>query len=123
MSDLVGVRGDTEIYKLTVTDALGAEVNLDGSTLWFTVKVDQDDPDDLAVINKTTISGQGIEIATQSGSTLGVAEITLDPEDTSRMLAPFTYHYDVQWQTPVGAVTTVENGTFSLTADVTRTTI
>jgi hypothetical protein len=119
VSNLIGVRGDTEIYDLTVTDSVGSPIDLTGGILQFTVKVGHSDPDILAVINKTTVSGAGIDLAVQSGNTLGMAYITLEPADTELMLAPFDYHYDVQWSTPAGIVTTVEDGVFSLQADVT----
>jgi hypothetical protein len=112
-------RGDTEQYTLTITVG-GTEVDLTGSTLWFTVKVNEDDKDDWAVIRKQT--GSGIENADQEEEeTLGKAVLTLSAEDT-QYLSVQDYVYDVQYKAASGDITTVEQGTFTVTTDVTRAT-
>lgn len=120
MSDIVGVKGDTESYDLTIVDAEGEAIDLTGSELWFTIKVNQADTDAAALVQKT--SGSGITHADeQDGDGAGLATVALEPEDTEKLLAR-DYYYDVQMKSPAGAVTTVVAGTFTLSADVTRST-
>lgn len=117
MSDIVCIRGDTEFYDLTVTDELGARVDLTGSDLWFTVKVLSRDAD--IILQKTTTSG--IVLADQnSQATRGMARITIDPADTEKLLAPKSYYFDVQRKSMGGVVTTVVTGTLSVTDDITK---
>lgn len=121
MSDITAIRGDNESYDVTVTDAAGQRVDLTGSAMWFTVKLNQTDPDLLALVRKSTYDS-GITLATQSGATLGMATIDLLPADTSKLLAPKSLFYDVQLKTPNGKITTIVEGDFDLIADITRTT-
>lgn len=118
MSDLVAVRGDTEIYDLTVATPSGAAVDLTGSDLWFTVKKRLTDPDPAALIRKET--GAGITIADQV-TNRGQAAIQLDPVDTEKIV-PGTYYFDVQMKNVPGSITTLANGSIDITADVTRST-
>ena len=118
MSDIVGVRGDTEIYDLTIVDADGVRIDLTDAELWFTIKVNRTDKDTLALIRKTT--GNGIVHADQvSPTTRGKASVTLLPADTVKMLSPYVYYYDVQLKTIAEEVTTVVSGSFTLQADIT----
>ena len=117
MSDIIGVRGDTEYYDLTLVDADGNRIDLTGLDMWFTVKAKKSDRDSLALIQKTV--GNGITLADQmSEATKGQATVHVLPSDTNRILAPFDYYYDVQLKSG-DVITTVIEGVISFEADVT----
>jgi hypothetical protein len=119
VSSLTGVKGDTEKYDLTVTDAEGDALDLTGCGLTFTIKLNKLDPDTQAILQKAI--GTGITLNDQvDEDTKGTAVIALDPDDTAKLLER-DYYYDVQLEVPAGDITTVVQGTFSITADVTRT--
>lgn len=116
--DLTAIRGDSEEYDLTVTTPSGGTFDLTDCDLWFTVKKNASDPDDWALIRKTSASGGGITIADQNTDP-GKATIYLGPSDTERIV-PDSYPYDVQLKDLPGFVTTLITGSITITADVTR---
>jgi hypothetical protein len=124
VTDLIAVRGDDEDYDLTVATGAGVAIDLTNATLWFTVKKDSTDADLRALIQKTTDDGidlayQGVAVPSGADTT-GQATIHLDPADTIK-IKPGTYVYDVQMMIS-GVVTTLVDGDFEITADVTRST-
>lgn len=124
MTNLTGVRGDTNEYTLTITapDASGVSQPIDLDTvdqLWFTVKDDWDDPDVDAVFQKTLGSG----IVVSSPASDGIAVVTLDPEDTEDLVGLQRLVYDVQMLESNGVLTTVSKGFYSLERDATRATV
>lgn len=84
--------GSSKTLRVTVYDDDGTLLDLTGSTLFFTVR------DNIgavaAEITKTSADSAEIEILTQSGATLGQADIKLVPGDTSA-LAVGLHYYDV----------------------------
>jgi len=90
--DLQILRGISKTLRLTVEDEDGERVDLTGATVYFSVKVNVADA--AAVISKDSGTPSEITILTQSGDTLGQADIFLVPSDTSG-LSPIQHYYDV----------------------------
>ena len=86
------VQGSNKTIRLTATDAAGERVDLTGSTVHFCVKVLVSDP--ATVIAKVSTIPTQITILTQSGSSLGQADIFIVPADTSGLTAPLKHFYD-----------------------------
>lgn len=100
------VRGDNKTIRVTVSDANGP-LNLTSKTLEFTAKRNKDDA--AAFIQKTT--GAGITHLTQSGGTLGQADVALVAGDTSGLPAyGTTLFYEVELTDGSNTYTT-EQGT------------
>jgi hypothetical protein len=119
VSSMTATRGDTNRYTLTISRS-GARVDLTGVSVWFTVKRAHADSDDDALIQKTV--GDGITPADQGeAATEGQAELVLAPADTASLSPTTIYYYDVQILEST-VVTTVDSGTFTVSADVTRAT-
>lgn len=98
-------RGDT--FKISLV----FEVDIEGWTVWFTVKEigDTSDDDTTAVIQKK----QTIAESTMT------CNIELTPEDTD--IEPETYKYDVQVKHD-NVVTTIFTGDFEILPSITRST-
>jgi hypothetical protein len=121
VSSMTATRGDTNRYTLTIA-RLGVRLNFDTEIdqCWFTVKRAHSDSDDDALIQKTV--GDGITPADQGeAATEGQAELVLAPADTASVSPTTIYYYDVQILEST-VVTTVDSGTFTVSADVTRAT-
>lgn len=114
-------RGDHRTLELTVRDANGA-ANLGGTSIWFTLKRDINDPDSKAVITKkNTAAGGGDAQIKITDAPNGKAEIYIVPDDTNNLNPPaYPLHFDVQVKTVGGEVYTVLKGTMNILADVTR---
>jgi hypothetical protein len=111
-------RGDTVLLPIWVAtdrfdgEAMGAVVDLTGASLWFTAKLDLDDPDTLsapAVIQR---------------STAGSYRVWIDPSSTSGLDDDTTYLFDVQVRTGASSprTITVRRGIMKVVRDVTRAT-
>ena len=91
------VKGSSQPFRLTVFDSDNNPLYLTGTTLYFTVALTAGGT---AEITKTSATPSEILILTQSGATLGQADIFLLPADTSSL--PLGLHvYDV-WIDLVG---------------------
>lgn len=128
-SDIVLTRGDTLSAPLTGLGNLTSYTTLD-----FTVKVNQADPDTAAIVRirknlsatndgLLTLNGAAATTAadgsiTINDATLGNITVTLKAADTAQ-LAINDLVYDVQMITAAG-VATLTSGVFSVVADVTR---
>jgi len=104
------------------------------TSLWFTIKSSYDDADTAALVqvklnspsaldgllyvNGTTASSAALGSITVSDATTGAIVIAVD-ETITDDLAPGEYCYDVQTLI-AGDVATPDSGTFTVTADVTR---
>jgi hypothetical protein len=128
VTNLTAKRGDTNRYTTTITRS-GAGVDLTNAALTFTVKRRKSDADVDALIQKSVASGAldsslGMVKATQSGATLGEVTTTIAAGDTDDLTAESTVlYYDIQMIEGSGSsavVTTVDEGTFTVSADVTR---
>jgi hypothetical protein len=110
-------RGDTlDLTVGPVLDDLGAAQDLTGSTVRFTAKDRLDDLDASAVITATGTN------RTQSGDTLGVADVSVPPAATSGFTVDRVLHWDVQVSQPSGRTKTLDSGLLYVTRDVTRAT-
>lgn len=104
------------------------------TSLWFTIKSSHDDADAAALlqiklnasglsdgllyVNGTTASSDALGSITVNNATTGAIVIAVD-ETITDDLAPGEYYYDVQTLI-AGDVATPDSGTFTVTADVTR---
>jgi hypothetical protein len=116
--DIEAIRGDTETYDLTLTDAAGDPVNLTGSTVWFTAKRRTSDPDEDAIITAT--QGEGLEVTNAAG---GALTLTLAPADTEALESRLVrLEYDVQLKDGTGRITTPLRGKLYVHPDIRRAT-
>lgn len=80
-------RGSNKTFELTLTDHLGALLNLTGAKLYFSVKLRT--ADQSAVLRKRNTAAGGsdseIEVLAQSGATLGKAKLKFIPADTETL--------------------------------------
>lgn len=121
-------RGDSWSISLTIGAITGY------TSLWFTVKSSTDNLDSAAIvqiklnasglsdgllyINGAAASNDALGSITVSDATTGAIVVALD-ETMTDDLAPGSYSYDVQTLIS-GAVATPDSGTFTITADTTR---
>lgn len=84
--------GSSKTLRVTVYDDDSALLDLTGSTVYFTVR--QSIGAATTEITKTSATVSEIEILTQSGTTLGQADIKLVPGDTSALTIGLHF-YDV----------------------------
>lgn len=71
------IRGTSKTILLSVTTSAGKPVDLTGATLFFTVKVREED--EMPLIHKSSVDIAQIEVTDAIG---GAAKIYLNPEDT-----------------------------------------
>lgn len=104
------------------------------TSLWFTIKRSYDDADSASVVqvklnatglldgllyvNGAAATNDALGGITVSDASTGAIVVALD-ETVTDDIAPGTYYYDAQALIS-GAVTTPDSGTFTVTADVTR---
>lgn len=121
-------RGDSWSISMTLGAITG------WTSLWFTVKNDYDDADASALllaklnatglddgllyVNGAAASNDALASITVSNATTGAIVVAVD-ETITAQLTPGEYVYDVQVLNG-GDVTTPDSGTFTITADVTR---
>jgi len=110
-------RGDTFIGDIIITKD-GVAYDLSGATLFFTVKASALSPDSAAVVRETSGEGGGISIT--DPPTGGRAALTVAASVMEKLIPNKTYQFDIQVVDLSGAVFTVETGTLSVLADITR---
>ncbi len=110
-------RGDTIHIYMTLTEDDEAS-NLTGWDLWFTAKKDLNDTDNAATTIQKRL-GAGIVFIDQL---VGQIKITLLPNDTSSNNVSITYVCDIQGKDPGGEIHTFDDGTMTISVDVTRAT-
>ena len=124
-------RGNSWAISLTIGAITGY------TSLWFTIKSSHDDADASALlqiklnasglsdgllyVNGTTASSDALGSITVNNATTGAIVIAVD-ETITDDLAPGEYCYDVQTLI-AGDVATPDSGTFTVTADVTRSVV
>ncbi len=123
-SDITAMRGDSLSASLTDVGALTGY-----SKLYFTVKSDKADIDTAAIIQIEKTAGlkylNGAAGTPANGSLTIVDEATgditiaLDEVETAK-LSPGKYYYDVQVVRTAGSVSTLTEGVFNVSADITR---
>jgi hypothetical protein len=108
------VRGDTRKIEITITDEFGVPVNIQGHTIFFTLKTDKTLADSLAMLQVS------YTVATDADALVGKTVLVLSATDTASV-PPGKYFYDIQWVT-TGAtveVTTIAIGILSVDYDIT----
>jgi hypothetical protein len=110
MTQLEAYRGDDWVKVLYFTDENGDAINITGWTIFFTVKKNEEDIDDDAVISK--------DITVHTNPTGGVSSIVLTDDDTD--IPPREYWYDIQIKKATGAIKTVVKDNFEIHTDITR---
>ena len=114
--DLSMTKGSSKTLRLTVYGEDGELLNLTGATLYFTVK---NSTLVTTLFAKVSSNPAQIEILTQSGLTLGQADVKVVPSDTSASAAA-TYTYDAWAVLSSGKrYQIIPNSSFVLTSPVT----
>lgn len=110
MSTLTITQGASYQFPVTVQDEdTGQAIDITAGSLYCTVKQYASDADP-GLVQLT--NGSGITLRTQSGGTLGMADIKFTPAQTAAFPAPATLVWDVQyddgsggrWQVAAGIV-------------------
>lgn len=115
MSSLLRMyRGDTHTFDVLVTDDQEVPIDITSMDLRFTAKYRYQDPDDDAVIVKTSSDG----IANGVGT--GEAIITIEPEDTETLEKTTRLVWDFQLTDVAGNVKTPTGGQLLISADISR---
>lgn len=103
------IKRDDKTYTVNFSDVIGDPIDITGYTVFFTVKINKTDTDDVAVIAK--------DITSHSDPTAGETQIVLTDTDTD--IAVGDYFYDIQLKTDVGEIKTVVIGQLVVRQDVT----
>lgn len=111
-------RGDSRTLRATVTDGDGVAVNIDDSSIIFSLKEQIFDTDYIFQKKNLAASGSDSEILIIDGPG-GIFDIFILPADTQNIEIG-TYEYDVQVTTVANKVYTVVLGEFQITEEVTR---
>lgn len=117
MADLEAVRGDTNIYEITVLRE-NLPVDITNAKIWFTVKNNKTDDDGDAVIAKNT-TDHNTQVVKLSPATAGKVQLILSHDDTKDFTSDQALYYDVQMRELNGVLTTVASGIFRVKLDVT----
>jgi len=75
---------------MTVTDDTGTAVDISNTDLIFRIESSTGD----VILTKTTDDVAEVEIATQSGATLGVAYVALDELDTTDLAGRYLWEFE-----------------------------
>ncbi len=111
------VRGrDTWQFRVPTIKREGANVDLTGAKMWFTVKKRFDAPDPGVVQVTEVSSGSGQIVITVAGST---AVITVNASATG--IAARDYLWDLQLKESNGVTSTIDSGKLTVENDVTAT--
>lgn len=112
-NDITTFRGDTLDLNLVLTDSDGAVVDITGYKFWLTVKQNDDDGDDNALIKEYQ--------DTHTNATSGISSISANA--TAMALTAGNYPWDIQMQDTGGSIKTLIKGDIIIRQDVTvRTT-
>lgn len=113
--NLALIRGDTNRIDATVTIE-GVPLNISAYDIWCTAKYDKADTDLQALFQVTKAAGAIVV----SGVDNNIAEITIAASLTSALTTDVRVFYDVQIKSAGGQITTVAEGTMTISRDVTR---
>lgn len=105
--DIKIMRGDTEVFNITVTDSAGAAVDLTGDTFTSQIRYNRNDSSVAAAFTCTI-----------TNAAQGQVRLTL-PADTSATLTDGVAYWDLQ-RNDAGTITTIVAGKCTILADVTR---
>lgn len=113
--NLALTRGDTNRIDATVTIE-DVPLNISAYDIWCTAKYDKADTDAQALFQVTKAAGAIVVTGTNSN----VAQITIAASLTSALTSDVRVFYDVQIKSAGGQITTVAEGTMTISRDVTR---
>lgn len=102
------IKGDTASIKCTFT-LDGVAINLNGATVFFTVKENLSDPDASAIISKT--------VTVHDDPTNGITYVDLTSSDTNK--TPNEYYWDLKLKQGDGTITSTQYGELVLLDHVT----
>lgn len=105
--DIKIMRGDTEVFNITVTDSAGTAVNLTGDVFTSQIRYNRDD---------SSVAAAFTCVVTDAAA--GTVSLTL-PAATSATLNAGTAYWDLQ-RNDSGTITTIVAGKCTILADVTR---
>lgn len=105
--DIKIMRGDTEVFNITVTDSAGAAVNLTGDVFTSQIRYNRDD--------SSVAASFTCDI---TNALAGEVRLTLSAA-TSATLVAGTAYWDLQ-RSDIGVITTIVAGKCTILADVTR---
>lgn len=105
--DIKVMRGDTEIFNISLADSSGSPINLTGDTFASQIRYTRDDATAAAVFSCVVTNAVG-----------GVVQLTLSSASSAALTAGTAY-WDLQ-RTSGGSVSTVLAGKCTVLADVTR---
>lgn len=105
------IRGTDKNLKFTKKDSEGNPVDITGYTIFFTVKLDIDDPESEAKITKTIQPGD------LTDPTNGMTYIPLTYIDTD--IPADVYYYDIKWKDADGKYNAIKAQTLEIIENVT----
>ena len=105
--DIKIMRGDTEVFNITVTDSAGSPVNLTGDVFTSQIRYNRDD---------SSVAAAFTCVVTNAAA--GTVTLTLSSATTATLNAGISY-WDLQ-RNDSGVVTTIVAGKCTILADVTR---
>lgn len=104
-------QGNTQIFEFIFVDKNKAPVDITGWRIVFTAKINEEDPDNLAVINVDTTAGSDAN----DNLLGGIMYLTVDSTDSN--ITKQKYHYDfkriIAGSPP--SIRTLDIGTFKIT--------
>ena len=104
------VRGDDVTYNLQFKDSTGTPINITGWKVYFTIKLNIDDPDTAAVLK--------VDVTTHLDPVNGRTQIKLTNVQTD--ILEGAYRYDLQVKKTDGTINTIMLDGMKVLADVTR---
>lgn len=105
--DIKIMRGDTEVFNITVKDAAGAPLNLTGDIFTSQIRYDRDAPTAAAAFTCTLVDAAN-----------GQVRLTLSATDSATLASGVAF-WDLQ-RNDAGVITTIVAGKCTVLADVTR---
>ena len=112
MNQIEIYRGDNDQRLLTFTDGNGVAIPITGWKIYFTVKENEADSDDDALI----------KIDWTSHTAPNDGETTLTITNTHSNIDPGIYTCDIQIKRPAGTIKTIDVMPFEIHTDITRRT-
>jgi hypothetical protein len=111
--ELCITRGDYKAYTLTFTDEFDVPVDISATTLWMTIKVNEDDADVVAAYQGSVV------FPSDANSVAGTGTFELEHDDTKDLDPDIKYYYDFQWINAAGKPKTIGKGRMKVARDIT----
>lgn len=105
------IRGDDVSLNLHFKDSSGADIDITGYKVYFTVKRKLNDSDTLALIK--------VDVTSHSAPITGNTVVSL-VNATTDDLPEGTYYYDLQLKDTEGLISSTKRGVFDVVEDVTK---